>query len=237
MFHAVFRARTLDDGNRPAKVKVTHGCRVIIIILFTHWHTVHSKMYYTPTTFKRSTTLIKRLLVRFKQTSYIPRSKFRDHHTNSHSQRDHLQRYCYSRTYPHAHSWILHRSTTTQTLSYQGWIYMDAATPYLEDIHDLQRNIIHLHALRAIVICQHAAQEKQKHTAQQQLATMRAHMCSSPINIDIHAQEQHTHISQTDHSLRTLAIFTRHGRAIALFTLHATGKSLTTEGSAEGTAG
>jgi hypothetical protein len=120
----------------------------------------------------------------------------------------------------------------TQTLSYQGWIYMDAATPYLEDIHDLQRNIIHLHALRAIVICQHDAQEKQKHTAQQQLATMRAHMCSSPINIDIHAQEQHTHISQTDHSLRTLAIFTRHGRAIALFTLHATGKSLTTEGTA-----
>jgi hypothetical protein len=94
------------NGNRPAKVKVTHGCRVIIIILFTHWHTVHSKMYYTPTTFKRSTTLIKRLLVRFKQTSYIPRSKFRDHHTNSHSQRDHLQRYCYSRTYPHAHSSI-----------------------------------------------------------------------------------------------------------------------------------
>jgi hypothetical protein len=94
------------NENRPAKVKVTHGCRVIIIILFTHWHTVHSKMYYTPTTFKRSTTLIKRLLVRFKQTSYIPRSKFRDHHTNSHSQRDHLQRYCYSRTYPHAHSSI-----------------------------------------------------------------------------------------------------------------------------------
>ena len=52
-----------------------------------------------------------------------------------------------------------------------------------------------------------------------------------------HAQEQHTHISQTDHSLRTLAIFPRHGRTIALFTLHATGKSLTTEGSAEGTAG
>ena len=64
-------------------------------------------------------------------------------------------------------------------------IYRDAATPYLEDLRDLQRSIIHLHALRAIVICQHDAQEKHKHTAQQQLATMRAHMCSSPINIDM----------------------------------------------------
>ena len=155
---------------------------------------------------------------------------------------DHLQLYCYSRTYPHAHS---SRNTpyyyNTNTVIQR--IYMvDAATPYLEDLHDdLQRNIIHLHALRAIVICQHAAQEKQhNHTAHQQLATQLCELtcvCSSPINIDIHAQEQHTHISQTGHSLRTLAIFPRHGRAIALFTLHATGKSLTTEGSAEGTAG
>ena len=68
---------------------------------------------------------------------------------------------------------------------------MDAATPYLEDLHHLHRNTTqHLHALTAIVRCQHAAQEKHQHTAQQQLATMRPHMCSSPINIDRHAQEQ-----------------------------------------------
>ena len=171
------------------------------------------------------------------QSNIIPRSKLRYHHTNSHSQRDHLQLDCYSRTYPHAHSSIL-KTTTYNTNTVIPRIDMDAATPYLEDLHDLHRNTTHhLHALRAIVRCQHAAQKKQKHTAQHQLATMRAHMCSSPINIDRHAQEQHTHISQTDHSLRTLAIFTRHARAIALFTLHATGKSLTTEGSAEGTAG
>ena len=56
-------------------------------------------------------------------SNIIPRSKLRYHHTNSHSQRDHLQRYCYSRPYPHAHSSILH-TTTTQTLSYQGYTWM-----------------------------------------------------------------------------------------------------------------
>ena len=132
------------------------------------------------------------------QSNIIPRSKLGYHHTKSHSQRDQLQLYCYSRTYPHAHSSIL-KTTTYNTNTVIRRIYRNAATPYLEDLHHLHRNTTHhLHALRAIVRCQHAAQEKHKHTAQQQLATMRPHMCSSPINIDRHAQEQHTYAHFTN---------------------------------------
>ena len=158
------------NENRPAKVK-SLTVAGLLLFFFSHTgtqsiqklftHLLHSKgQQHSSNDFSSDSNI-------------MPRSKLGYHHTKSHSLREHLQLYCYSRTYPHAHSSIntpYYYNTNTVIQR----IYMDAATPYLEDI---QRNIIHLHALRAIVICQHDAQEKHKHTAQQQLATMRAHMC------------------------------------------------------------